>query len=102
MFYESPSFIRTGTALGLEQGWALLLFALRAATNVTSFFFLCSEIEYSYRVRRIPFMDYSSKEIIPHQPQLQREGKSSELWRLLRKRYSVRIEFEQSGSLGEF
>ena len=55
-----------------------------------------------YQVKRIPHMDYNSKQVLPH-PSLWGDSTSKgKQWRLLRKRYSIRIEFEQSGSLGEF
>ena len=50
-------------------------------------------VQYEYRVHRAPYMDYSTKEIVP----LVRIDDSQ---RLLRKRYQVRVVFVQSGSLG--
>lgn len=58
-----------------------------------------SEIEYSYRVHRIPYMDYNIKQTLHYTPSSHVENTK---WRLLRKRYSVRLEFEQDGSLGMF
>lgn len=55
-----------------------------------------SDIEYSYQVRHIPYMDYNSKQLLPHAPPTSNDRN----WRLLRKRYSIRVEFQQAGSLG--
>lgn len=48
-------------------------------------------------MRHIPFVDYNSKQLITITPPYNTSGQR---WRLLRKRYSVRVEFQQTGSLG--
>ena len=58
-----------------------------------SFHCPASDIRYEYQVRRIPYMDYSKKEI---EPPLQINSSH----RMLRKRYSLRVVFVQSGSIG--
>jgi hypothetical protein len=63
----------------------------------------CSAIDYRYYVQRIPFVDYNSKQMDPllSEEEVLREGGVHHThWRLQRKRYSVRVEFEQAGSLG--
>ena len=63
-----------------------------------------SDIEYRYYVRRMPFMDYTSKQVEPlltKEEVLREGGVNHAQWRLQRKRYSIRVEFQQAGSLGE-
>ena len=63
-----------------------------------------SAIEYAYQVHRMPYVDYTSKQMDPllsKEEVLAGGGVSQARWRLQRKRYSVRVEFEQAGSLGE-
>ena len=57
-----------------------------------------SDIEYVYRVKRVPYMDYSLKQIVPLSDG---EGKRRMRRRMLRKMYAIRVEFDQGGSLGE-
>lgn len=60
-------------------------------------------IEYKYHVRRVPFINYASKQIealISQDKVVSDVGTHTAPWRLMKKRYSVRIEFEQAGSLG--
>ena len=48
-------------------------------------------------------MDYSSKQVEPvlsKEEVLSRAGMHNAEWRLVRKRYSIRVEFDQAGSLG--
>lgn len=58
-----------------------------------------SDIEYTYHVRHIPYMDYNCKQVLPYSSS--ESTTSTDHWRLLRKRYAIRVEFEQSGSLGK-
>ena len=64
---------------------------------------LYSDVEYHYYVNRVPYIEYSSKQV---DPLMERDevlldgGVHQAQWRLLRKRYSIRVEFEQTGSLG--
>ena len=62
-----------------------------------------SDIEYTYHVRRVPYVDYNMKQSQPLalREDLIADPASQSVWRLLRKRYSVRVEFDQAGSLGE-
>jgi hypothetical protein len=61
------------------------------------------DIEYSYYVKRLPYIDYVIKEVQPIRDMHETSHfTSSPEYRLQRKRYAVRIEFEQSGSLGKF
>ena len=63
-----------------------------------------SEVEYRYYVHRVPYVEYSSKQVDPLMERdevLSNVGVHQAKWRLLRKRYSIRVEFEQSGSLGK-
>ena len=49
-------------------------------------------------------MDYSTKHVEPlisDDDVISNVGTHTSQWRLLRKRYSIRVEFEQAGSLGE-
>ncbi|KAL5496680.1 hypothetical protein EMCRGX_G013018 [Ephydatia muelleri] len=64
--------------------------------NWLSTWFHTSNAQYEYRVHRVPYIDYSTKEIINSSVQI------NPLERLLRKRYALRIEIVQSGSLGIF
>lgn len=60
-------------------------------------------IEYKYHVRRVPFINYVSKQVealISPEQVISNVGTHTAPQRLLKKRYSVRIEFEQAGSLG--
>ena len=62
-----------------------------------------SAMDYRYHVQRIPFMDYNSKQVDPllSKEEVLREGGVHQArWRLQRKRYSVRVEFQLAGSLG--
>ena len=62
-----------------------------------------SAIDYTYQVQRMPYVDYSSKQMDPlltKQEILEQGGVTKAQWRLQRKRFSVRVEFEQAGSLG--
>ena len=67
--------------------------------------FSYSDPEYRYYVHHVPYSEYSSKQV---DPLMEREEVLSDVgvhqaqWRLLRKRYSIRIEFEQAGSLGMY
>ena len=68
-------------------------------------FFFTRDIEYSYHVRRIPYADYRVYEVIPVFNSDNFANPSDELLqenRLFRKRYGIKIEFHQSGKLGEF
>lgn len=68
-------------------------------------FFFTRDIEYSYRVRRIPYADYRVNEVIPVFNSEDFANSSHEALhenRLFRKRYGIKIEFYQSGKLGEF
>ena len=68
-------------------------------------FFLTRDIEYSYHVRRIPYADYRVNEVIPVFNSEDFAISSHEALqenRLFRKRYGIKIEFHQSGKLGEF
>ena len=50
-------------------------------------------------------MDYSTKHVEPlisEDDVISNVGTHTSQWRLLRKRYSIRVEFEQAGSLGEY
>ena len=50
-------------------------------------------------------MEYSSKQVDPLMERdevLSNVGVHQAQWRLLRKRYSIRMEFEQTGSLGMY
>ena len=60
---------------------------------------IISDIEYTYHVRHIPYMDYNCKQVLPYFSS--ESATSTDQWRLLRKRYAIRVEFEQSGSLGK-
>ena len=62
----------------------------------------CSDIEYAYYVKRVPYVDYVIKQVEPVRDF--HEGArftSSPDYRMQRKRYAIRVEFEQSGHLGE-
>ena len=62
-----------------------------------------SDVEYRYYVHRVPYVEYSSKQVDPLMERdevLADVGMHQAKWRLLRKRYSIRVEFEQTGSLG--
>ena len=51
----------------------------------------------------MPYVEYSSKQVDPLMERdevLSNVGVHQAQWRLLRKRYSIRVEFEQTGSLG--
>lgn len=68
-------------------------------------FFFTRDIEYSYHVRRIPYADYRVNEVIPVFNSKDFANSSHEAHqenRLFRKRYGIKIEFHQSGKLGEF
>ena len=65
--------------------------------------FFCSAIVYRYEVRRMPYVDYSSKQVEPllgKDDVLAEGGVHQATWRLQRKRYAIRVEFHQTGSLG--
>ena len=52
----------------------------------------------------MPYVEYSNKQVDPLMERdevLSDVGVRQAQWRLLRKRYSVRVEFEQTGSLGK-
>ena len=52
----------------------------------------------------MPYVDYTSKQVEPLLPEeevLEVGGVHHAHWRLQRKRYSVRVEFMQAGSLGK-
>ena len=64
---------------------------------------LCSDIEYRYHVHRMPYVGYSSKQMTPlmsKEEVLTEVGVHQAQWRLQRKRYAIRVEFVQTGSLG--
>ena len=66
--------------------------------------YIFSEVEYRYYVHRVPYVEYSSKQVDPLMERdevLNDVGVHQAKWRLLRKRYSIRVEFEQGGSLGK-
>ena len=56
-----------------------------------------SDIEYFYHVHHIPNMDYNTKQVLHFRKAVEDESQE----RILRKRYGIRIEFEQAGRLGE-
>ena len=61
------------------------------------------EYHYHYYVHRVPYVEYSSKQVDPlmeREEILSSVGVHKAQWRLLRKRYAIRVEFEQTGSLG--
>ena len=67
-------------------------------------FFFTRDIEYSYHVTRIPYADYRVYEVIPVFNSEDFANSSYEELqqnRLFRKRYGIKIEFHQSGKLGE-
>ena len=66
-------------------------------------FSFCSAIEYAYYVKRVPYVDYVIKQVEPVRD-FHEGGRftSSPDYRMQRKRYAVRVEFEQSGNLGEY
>lgn len=66
-------------------------------------FSFCSDIEYAYYVKRVPYVDYVIKQVEPVRD-FHKGGRftSSPDYRMQRKRYAVRVEFEQSGNLGEY
>ena len=72
-------------------------------THTHTFVLSSSDPEYRYYVHHVPYSEYSSKQV---DPLMEREEVLSDVgvhgarWRLLRKRYSIRVEFEQAGSLG--
>lgn len=52
----------------------------------------------------MPYVDYNSKQMDPlltKEEVLKEGGVHQARWRLQRKRFSVRVEFEQAGSLGK-
>ena len=62
-----------------------------------------SPIEYRYQVHRMPYVDYSSKQVEPllNKEEIMAEGGVHQAtWRLQRKRYAIRVEFIQTGTLG--
>ena len=64
----------------------------------------CRDITYSYHVKRIPYADYRVNQIIPVISEKDFTDSSQVAHqenRLLRKRYGIKIEFHQSGRLGE-
>lgn len=68
----------------------------------TNFDLSFSDMKYFYRVRFIPYMDYNCKQILSHEYSTDHQHNSSIKQRILRKRYSIRVEFEQHGSLGMY
>ena len=74
-------------------------------TNHEHYWFGTGQIHYAYRVQHVPLVDYQTKQLIP----IMQDKSSDEIEaatfhtnkRLLRKRYSVRLMFEQEGSLGK-
>lgn len=75
-------------------------------SNHENTLFGLSDIHYTYRVQHVPYVDFQSKQIIPVLKQENFEAgvvsKFHTNQRLLRKRYSIRVEFQQEGSLGVF
>ena len=64
---------------------------------------LLREIEYRYHVRHVPYIAYSMKQIqslASREEVIANVGSRQARWRVLRKIYALRVEFEQAGSLG--
>ncbi len=64
-----------------------------------------SSIVYKYQVHRMPYVDYSSKQVEPllGKDEVLAEGSVHQaMWRLQRKRYAIRVEFVQTGTLGRW
>ena len=62
------------------------------------------EIEYRYHVRHVPYIAYSMKQVqslASRDEAMANVGSRQASWRILRKIYALRVEFEQAGSLGE-
>ena len=62
------------------------------------------EIEYRYHVRHVPYIAYSMKQVqslASREEAMANFGSRQASWRILRKIYALRVEFEQAGSLGE-
>jgi hypothetical protein len=58
-----------------------------------------SPIQYGYHVSRIPFADYRVNELTPIFTGM-KENSLEPKYRVLRKRYGIKIEFHQAGMLG--
>eukprot|EP00800_Vazella_pourtalesii_P010017 TRINITY_DN25165_c0_g1_i1.p1 TRINITY_DN25165_c0_g1~~TRINITY_DN25165_c0_g1_i1.p1 ORF type:complete len:410 (+),score=65.43 TRINITY_DN25165_c0_g1_i1:48-1232(+) len=73
-------------------------------TNHEHKWFGTGQIHYTYRIQHIPLVDYQTKQLIPIMKEKSSEELETEIFhtnkRLLRKRYSLRLIFEQEGSLG--
>ncbi|KAI6659357.1 hypothetical protein LOD99_15028 [Oopsacas minuta] len=74
-------------------------------TNHEHKWFGTGQIHYTYKIQHIPLVDYQTKQIIPIMKEKSNEELETEIFhtnkRLLRKRYSLRLIFEQEGSLGK-
>ena len=74
-------------------------------TNHEHTWFGTGQIRYTYRIQHVPLVDYQTKQLIPIMKDLPDEQIESATFhtnkRLLRKRYSLRLIFEQEGSLGK-
>ena len=74
-------------------------------TNHEHKWFGTGQIHYTYKVQHIPLVDYQTKQLIPIMTERSNEEIESATFhtnkRLLRKRYSLRLIFEQEGSLGK-
>lgn len=84
------------------------LYIIRKGNNILKHDFWlalpCRDITYSYHVKRIPYADYRVNQIIPVITEKDFTDSSHVAHqenRLLRKRYGIKIEFHQSGRLGE-
>ena len=58
-----------------------------------------SPIQYGYHASRIPFADYRVNELTPIFTGM-KENSLEPKYRVLRKRYGIKIEFHQAGMLG--
>ena len=74
-------------------------------TNHEHKWFGTGQIHYTYKIQHIPLVDYQTKQLIPIMKEKSSEELETEIFhtnkRLLRKRYSLRLIFEQEGSLGK-
>ncbi len=67
---------------------------------LAEYVFSRSDVDYRYYVHRMPYVDYSSKQMSPlmsKEEVLAEVGLHEAEWRLQRKRHAVRVEFESLG-----
>ena len=74
-------------------------------TNYEHYWFGTGQIHYTYKIQHVPLVDYQTKQLIPIMKERSSEEIETAIFhtnkRLLRKRYSLKLIFEQEGSLGK-